>query len=174
MERKVLVLTRWFFPCQILRWEDAVRLIYVGSASVVAEYDEELRSPSVTWKMPAVIVLKKDVRAKKKGVKYSPFNMFVRDKFTCQYCGDRKKQRELTRDHVVPRARGGRTTWENTVTACRPCNSQKGSMTCDEAGMFPLHDPVRPQTLPLTAPVADLDRAPEEWHPFLQPYLQPA
>jgi len=55
MEKRVLMLTTWYFPYQILRWEDAVRLVYIGSAVVLAEYDEELKSPSVTWKMPAVI-----------------------------------------------------------------------------------------------------------------------
>lgn len=171
MESRVLVLTSFYMPYQILRWQDAVRLIYTDSASVVAEYNEELRSPSVVWKCPAVIRLKRPVAATKKGIKFSRFNVYCRDGFRCQYCGDRKALRDLTYDHVTPRVRGGRTTWDNIVTACRPCNNKKGRLTCDEAGMFPTKEPVRPKSLPATSPVLDLDRAPEEWHDFLRPYL---
>jgi 5-methylcytosine-specific restriction endonuclease McrA len=158
-------------PYQILRWQDAVRLIYTEAATVVAEYGEDLRSPSVVWKMPAVIRLRRTHAGKKKGIKFSRFNVYARDGFRCQYCGERRRMRELTYDHVVPRCRGGRTVWENIVTACRPCNNKKGRMTCDEAGMFPLADPVRPKTLPSVSPVVDLEQAPQEWHDFLKPYL---
>ena len=170
---RVLVLTNWFFPHQILKWEDAVRLVYIGSADVVAEYDEELRSPSVVWKMPAVIRLKRNIDKRKKGIKYSRFNLFVRDNFTCQFCGLKKKARDLTRDHVVPRANGGKTTWMNTVTSCRTCNSLKGRKSCDEAGMFPRNVPIQPKSLPRVPPIRSLEAAPEEWHPFLEPFLSP-
>lgn len=171
MEKRVLVLTNYFFPIQILRWQDAVRLICLDAVTVVAEYDEEIRSPSVTWKTPAVVRLRRSVTPKKRGIKFSRFNVYTRDKFCCQYCGDRRKQRELTYDHVVPRASGGRTTWENIVTACRPCNNHKGRRTCDDVGMWPLKTPVRPKSLPHVSPIADLECAPEEWHDYLRPYL---
>ena len=170
MERRVLVLTAWFFPYQILRWQDAVRLIYVGSATVVAEYDEALCSPSVTWQMPAVIRLRPEVEPKRK-IKFSRMNVFTRDRFRCQYCGQRKKMRELTFDHLIPRKCGGATKWENIVTACVPCNARKGCRTTDEAGMFPRRQPVRPKMLPLVSPVRDLEHAPAEWHAFVRPYL---
>jgi len=167
MSKRVLVLTSWYFPYQILRWQDAVNLIYLEKADVVAEYDEELRSPSVVWKAPAVIRLKKNLGKRKKGIKFSRFNVFVRDKFCCQYCSKKFKMRELTYDHVVPRASGGRTEWTNIVTACKPCNSVKGKKTCDNAGMFPRNDPVRPKSLPLASPIACVEHVPEEWVPFL-------
>jgi 5-methylcytosine-specific restriction endonuclease McrA len=177
VERKVLVLTSWFFPYQILRWQDAVRLIYMESATVVSEYAETLCAPSVNRdcpsslaKMPAVIRLKPDVEPKRK-VKYSRMNAFVRDHFICQYCGKKKKVKELTADHLVPRQNGGKTGWTNIVTACGPCNLKKGGKTCDEAGMFPRNLPVRPKSLPLVSPVRDLERAPAEWRPFVVPYL---
>ncbi len=170
MEHKVLVVTSWYFPYQILRWQDAVRLIYVESATVVAEYNEQLRSPSVTWQMPAVIRLRPDIEPKRK-TKFSRINVFTRDAFTCQYCGRRKRMRELTFDHLVPRKRGGRTCWENIVTACKECNLRKGCRTTDEAGMFPRRLPVRPKSLPLISPIHDLEHAPEEWRPFVAPYL---
>lgn len=171
MERHTLVLTSWFFPHQVLHWEDAVRQIYLGSATVVAEYDEEIRSPSVTWKMPAVIRLRRDPNRRKRGLKFSRFNVYTRDGFACQYCGEKRPTRELTFDHVVPRVRGGPTTWENITTSCKPCNSRKGRRTCDKSGMFPLSWPRRPHSLPIVSPVRDLDRAPIEWVPFLQPYV---
>lgn len=167
MEKRVLVLTSWYMPYQILRWEDAVRLIYVGSATVVAEYEEEIRSPSVTWKMPAVIRLTKKVRPRYMAVKFSRFNVYTRDGFKCQYCGRKKAMNELTYDHVVPRANGGQTTWDNIVTACQPCNSRKGRRTCDEVGMFPLTHPVKPSGLPFVSPVGDPRHAPPEWRPYL-------
>lgn len=170
MEHRVLVLTSWYFPYQILSWQDAVTQVFTGDAQVVAEYDEEISSPSVTWKCPAVIRLTKKVRPNRKA-KFSRFNVFTRDNFTCQYCGQRKRMSDLTYDHLIPRKRGGRTVWENIVTACRPCNSRKGSKTCDEVGMFPRSKPVRPPHLPLVPPVRDLSHAPEEWVPFVEPYL---
>jgi 5-methylcytosine-specific restriction endonuclease McrA len=170
VEHRTLVLTNWFFPYQILSWQDAVTQVYTGDATVVAEYDSELRSPSVTWKCPAVIRLASSFKPKRK-TKFSRFNVFTRDKFTCQYCCQKKRMSELTYDHMVPRKRGGKTTWTNIVTACKPCNSRKGSKTCDEAGMFPRTLPVRPKSLPLVSPVRDLSRAPVEWHDFVKPYL---
>jgi 5-methylcytosine-specific restriction endonuclease McrA len=171
VEKRVLVLTNWYMPYQVLRWQDAVRLVYTDAASVVAEYGDELRSPSVVWKMPAVIRLRRAIGATKKGIKFSRVNVYARDGFRCQYCGARGVPRELTYDHVVPRCRGGRTVWDNIVTACRPCNNRKGRLTCDEAGMFPLRAPVKPRTLPTVSPVVDVERAPAEWIDFLRPYL---
>jgi len=173
VEHRTLVLTKWFFPYQILRWQDAVTQIYTGDATVVAEYDEEICSPSVTWRCPAVIRLTSSAIPKRKA-KFGRVNVFTRDGFRCQYCGQRKRMRELTYDHLTPRKRGGRTVWENIVTACYPCNGRKGSKTCDEAGMFPLKLPVRPKSLPLVSPVRDLDNAPEQWHEWVRPYLPAA
>jgi len=170
VERRTLVLTQWFFPYQILSWQDAVTQIYTGDATVVAEYDEEVRSPSVTWLCPAVVRLTSSIKPTRKA-KFSRFNVFTRDGFTCQYCGHRKRMGDLTYDHLIPRKRGGKTTWTNIVTACKPCNSRKGSKTCDEAGMFPLHLPVKPKSLPLVPPIRDLSKAPAEWHDYVRPYL---
>jgi 5-methylcytosine-specific restriction endonuclease McrA len=167
MQRKVLVLTHWYFPYQIVPWQAAITQLYLGKADRIADYAEEVRSPSITMKMPAVIRLRRDVGKRKHAVKLSRFNVFARDQFRCQYCGEPKAMRELTYDHVVPRAHGGRTTWDNIVTACKPCNGKKGRRSCDEVGMFPLRSPVRPRTLPLASPVGDPNGAPTEWLPYL-------
>ena len=97
-------------------------------------------------------------------------NVYQRDNFTCQYCGKRLCWGELTYDHLVPRARGGRTDFLNIVTACKPCNVRKGHMTCDEAGMFPLNAPICPRLLPLISPLVHTGLVPAEWEPFLAPY----
>lgn len=169
MEARTLLLTAWFFPIKIVRWEDAVKMIYEDLVDVVAEYDDTISSPSVTWQLPAVIRLRKATRATKQGVKFSRINVYTRDKFTCQYCGNRFPARALSYDHVVPRSAGGGTSWSNIVTACKTCNAVKDDKTCDEAGMWPLNAPRKPKSLPLTSPVIDLEQAPEEWRPFLVP-----
>ncbi len=167
MSSRTLLLTVWYFPQRILRWQDAVKMVYEGTADVVVEYEEEIRSPSTTWRMPAVVRLRRSVKERKGLVKFSRANLYQRDDFTCQYCGRRFPWHELTYDHLVPRSRGGQTTFLNIVTACRPCNARKDAMTCDEAGMFPLQQPQIPEKLPLVAPHLDVRNAPPEWDPFI-------
>jgi 5-methylcytosine-specific restriction endonuclease McrA len=167
MTHKTLLLTPWYFPVKILRWQDAVKMRYEGVADVVAEYGDEIRSPSVTWRVPAVLRLRKMPKASKRDVKFSRLNVYQRDGYRCAYCGSKFPVSELSYDHVVPRSAGGRTGWENIVTACRPCNLRKGNKTCDEAGMWPRVAPYRPKSLPLTGPVIDVATAPAEWHGFV-------
>lgn len=170
MAQRTLLLTSWYLPIRILPWQEAVKRIYEGRVDVLVEYDEELRSPSVTWKMPAVIRLRRNVVRHRNVVKFSRANVYQRDQFTCQYCGQRFVWAELTYDHLVPRSRGGKTNFLNIVSACRPCNARKGSRTCDEAGMFPLQPPVAPKALSPAASLAGSGNVPEEWEPFLAPY----
>lgn len=168
MTTRTLLLTPWWFPLQVLRWEDAVKMLYEGTVDVVVEYDEEIRSPSVTWKMPAVVRLRKLSRTTmKNGVKFCRENVYARDDHRCQYCNERFSSRRLTYDHVVPKSAGGRRTWTNIVTACLDCNQRKGKRTCDEAGMFPLRTPVQPRSLPIRGPVIDPSSAPAEWQDFI-------
>src|SRR3990167_896224 len=166
MSARTLLLTSWYMPSKILRWEDAIKMKYEGTVDVVAEYSETVSSPSVSWKVPAVIRVRSQRGRARTGVRFSRINVFARDHYTCQYCGQRHPVRQLTKDHVVPRSAGGKTTWENIVTACKKCNSLKDDKTCDEAGMWPIKTPCRPTSLPLTGPLIDLDDAHEEWLPF--------
>ncbi|MBN1612633.1 MAG: HNH endonuclease [Polyangiaceae bacterium] len=166
MSTRTLLLTAWYFPVRVLQWQDAVKMIYEGTVDVLAEYDEVLRSPSTTWMMPAVVRLRRSVGRHRRGLKFSRMNVFLRDRFRCQYCGQQFRWGELTFDHLVPRSRGGRTEFRNIVTACRPCNTRKANRTCDEAGMFPLMLPRQPDSLPLGLPVL-LGAIPSEWAPFV-------
>jgi 5-methylcytosine-specific restriction endonuclease McrA len=168
MSTRTLLLTPWYLPVQILHWQDAIKMVYEGTVDVVVEYDEEVRSPSVTWKMPAVVRLRKLKRNRtQSSVKFSRVNVYARDGRRCQYCGERFAEADLSYDHVVPKRAGGRRTWTNIVTSCKTCNSRKGSRSCDEAGMWPLRTPFEPSSLPLNGPTIDVATAPEEWQDFL-------
>lgn len=175
MSTRTLLLSSYFLPVRVLHWQDAVKMVYEGTARVVVEYDEEISSPSVTWKMPAVLALKRSVRKYVKGaIKFSRANVYARDGYRCQYCGNHFGEDDLTYDHVVPRSAGGRREWTNIVSACTPCNSRKRNMTCDVAGMWPLRTPLEPSVMELLTPNIDRETAPDEWLDFLGGMTVPA
>lgn len=168
MSTRTLLLSSYYMPVRVLQWQDAVKMVYEGTVRVVAEYEETISSPSITWKMPAVIVLKRSIRKYVKGaVKFSRKNVYARDHYRCQYCGNHFPEDELTYDHVTPKVAGGRREWSNIVSACVTCNSRKGRRTCDEIGMFPLRRPTEPKILEIISPHIDVANAPPEWHAFL-------
>ena len=129
-------------------WQDAVKAVFLDRVNIVAEYDRVVRSPSFEMALPSVISLKEYVSASRRPA-FTRFNVFLRDRFSCQYCGDRFPTPELTFDHVIPRSRGGRTSWENVVTACSVCNLRKGNRMPGSCGMRPLYRPVQPSTYQL-------------------------
>jgi 5-methylcytosine-specific restriction endonuclease McrA len=101
---------------------------------VVSEYNQTVRSPSIEFKLPSVVSLKDYIPLPEKAA-FTRFNVFLRDKFICQYCTKTFKVEELTFDHVLPRSKGGTTMWENVVTCCRTCNTQKGNKTLQKLGL---------------------------------------
>jgi 5-methylcytosine-specific restriction endonuclease McrA len=111
--------------------------------NVVSHYDRIIHSPSFELQLPSVIALKEYVSQERRPA-FTRFNVFLRDRFSCLYCGDALPAQELTFDHVVPRSRGGRTTWENVVAACGPCNLRKGGRMPEKAGMVPRRRPRQP------------------------------
>ena len=132
-----------YFPLSVVSWQDAMRAVFRETVTVVSEYERTVRSPTREYKLPSVLALKEYVRTSASPA-FTRFNVFLRDQWSCQYCGDKFKTHELTFDHVVPRSRGGRTNWENIVAACRPCNTMKGSRLPDDIGMYPIIKPRRP------------------------------
>ena len=116
--------------------------IWDSRINVVAEYDAYVNSPSIKIKIPSVVVLKEYIKPIKSNA-FTRFNLFLRDEFKCQYCGSID---ELTFDHVLPRAQGGKTTWENVVAACSDCNLKKGSKTISKSSLKLLKKPIRPTT----------------------------
>jgi len=116
---------------------------------------------------PRVIVLTVFDRVPRRHVRFSRANVMTRDGFTCQYCGERPPRSQLNLDHVVPRAHGGRSTWENVVASCLDCNRRKGGRTPEQAGLRLLRAPARPRWTPLaTLPLAHVRH--DEWRPFLR------
>ncbi|MFC2255041.1 HNH endonuclease [Labrys portucalensis] len=128
-----------YFPLSLLSWQDALRAVFLDRVSVVAEYDAVVRSPSTTMRLPSVVALR-DYQKVERIVPFTRFNLFLRDGFTCQYCGDGFQARDLQFEHVVPRSKGGATSWENIVAACGDCNARKA----DRMDMKPLRQPARP------------------------------
>lgn len=142
---KVVVLTRDYIPLMYCDMHRAITLVYLKKAEIVRESGDFLRSVSERFPIPKVIrLLSKLVRQVTPRVTYTRKNIHVRDNYTCQYCGSTSN---LTLDHVMPVSRGGKSTWENVVTACYPCNSRKGSRTPDEANMKLAMPPKKPSIL---------------------------
>jgi len=131
-----------YYPLSLWSWQEAVKAAYLDRVDIVAEYETQVRSPTIQIKIPSVIVLKDYVKPRK-SVAFTRFNLFLRDQFQCQYCGAKG---DLTFDHVVPRSQGGRTSWENVVAACGPCNLRKGSKSLSQARMSLNRKPRMPST----------------------------
>ena len=129
-----------YYPLSLWPWQTAIKAMFLERVDVVAHYDREVHSPSASLKLPSVIALRQYVRPNEYPA-FTRFNLFLRDRFRCVYCGSYK---ELTFDHVVPRSQGGRTSWENVATACAPCNLRKGGRTPRQAGMHIEREPIRP------------------------------
>jgi 5-methylcytosine-specific restriction endonuclease McrA len=137
-----------YYPLSLWSWQEAVKAVFLGRVSVVSEYDRTIRSPNFEMRLPSVISLKDYVTQSRRPA-FTRFNVFLRDGFECQYCGEDFPTHELTFDHVIPRSRGGRTTWENVVTACGECNLIKGNQMPRACGMIPLQTPMQPTTYEL-------------------------
>src|SRR5262249_42420548 len=129
-----------YYPLSLWPWQEVVKAVFLERVDVVAHYDQVVRSPSFEMRLPSVISLREFI-SQDRPPAFTRFNVFLRDGFACQYCG---APNDLTFDHVAPRSRGGRTTWENIVTACSPCNLVKGGRPPREAGMHPMRKPRRP------------------------------
>jgi 5-methylcytosine-specific restriction endonuclease McrA len=137
-----------YFPLSLWGWQEAVKAVFLRRVHVLSEYDRKVRSPSREMALPSVIVLKQYVPVARRPA-FTRFNVFLRDRFGCQYCGHGFATERLTFDHVVPRVRGGRTEWTNVVTACEPCNLRKGHRLPRESGIWPLRPPYEPSTYEL-------------------------
>jgi len=130
-----------YYPLSLWPWQEAIKAAYLDRVDILAEYDQVVHSPTTELRIPSVVVLRDYVRPQKK-VAFTRFNLFLRDGFCCQYCGTKG---DLTFDHVVPRAAGGITSWENVVAACSPCNLRKGSQMLRHSGLQLTKSPRRPE-----------------------------
>lgn len=147
-----LVLNAWYQPIDRITWQDAFRLIFSGRAEIVETYtDRTVRSCRETFAVPSIVRFLRKVKAAvahRRKVPFNRRNVYLRDRGRCQYCGKSVPSNEFDFEHVLPRAQGGRTSWENIVVACIPCNQRKGNRTPEQAGMRLLTRPTRPRSLP--------------------------
>ncbi|PTX97414.1 HNH endonuclease [Verrucomicrobia bacterium LW23] len=187
LNQHVLVLNRLWQAVNICSARRAVTLLYQGHAQVVENTEGAFQTlnfdqwsdvsrqyhgddvvTTITFKMrvPKVILLLFFDRLPKKEIKFTRHNIFERDNHTCQYCGGKFDRKDMNLDHVVPRDRGGATTWENIVCSCIECNSRKANRTPAEAGMRLMRKPVRPKWRPLLQ-MHFARRGEDSWKHFL-------
>jgi 5-methylcytosine-specific restriction endonuclease McrA len=185
LARPVLVLNRQFQPVQVTTVKRALVLLYCGSAQALDTGGElhefeswrslAPRSPddAITIiggaiRAPRVVHLKRYERMPRPAIRLTRRNVMFRDGHECQYCGRRPPLRDLNIDHVLPRSRGGGDSWENLVTACRPCNLRKGWKTPEEANMRLARAPFRPKWSMAAQLLLGAGERYEEWDAFLE------
>ncbi len=169
LERPTLVLNRNWQPVGVASVARALIKVYNGAAKIVDPNDYQLytwsdwsalepadgepfiQTPQLRLRVPEVVTLVHYDRVPIKRVTFSRRNLFRRDNYTCQYCGERPGTEELTIDHVVPRSQGGESTWENCVVACVRCNARKANRTPRQASMRLLRQPRKPKWRPAYA-----------------------
>lgn len=166
MSGPVLVLNQNYEPLNICNLRRAVVLVLDGKAEVLDAYASYFSSPSRSLPCPSVIRLIYPIRRPRPRVKLTRREIFIRDNYTCQYCG--RSNIELTIDHVVPRSRGGGHSWDNLVSACKVCNHRKGGKSPAEARMKLKRDPREPSPGAYYAIERSLvGELHEGWKPFL-------
>jgi 5-methylcytosine-specific restriction endonuclease McrA len=165
---QTLLLNATYEPLKVVHWQKAITLWCQGKVEVISVYDREVRSVSFSFKLPSVIRLLRYIKIKR-NIDYVPFsraNIYARDDHSCQYCGRVFPTAELTFDHVVPVAYGGRKDWENIVTCCVGCNRRKGGRTPAEAGMHLIRMQKRPDKAPAIRITVGLKNAPDSWRDY--------
>ncbi|MCL7465749.1 HNH endonuclease [Phaeovulum sp. NW3] len=129
-----------YYPLSLWPWQETIKAVCLDRVGILAEYDTSVRSQRAAIRIPSVVVLKEFVKPRKR-VAFTRFNLFLRDEFCCQYCGSKS---DLTFDHVIPRSRGGVTSWDNVVAACAPCNLKKANKSLRQSGLVLRRTPRAP------------------------------
>lgn len=162
-----LIVSHAYEPLTVISWQRALKLLTLGKVEVLEEYDQEVHSFTVVFKVPAVVRLLRVFRRFRRPVKFSRANVYARDRYRCQYCGTEHSLRDLNLDHVIPRAQGGTTHWDNIVTSCLDCNLRKGNRTPAQAGMKLLSEPKRPDWIPAVTITVNMHSIPDAWRDYL-------
>ena len=166
---QTLVLNVGYQPIGRVRWETAIVWVLEQIVEVIDEYpDQYIRTINWSVRMPSIVRFLRTI-PRRKAIKFSRHNVYARDRGRCQYCGKRVTRDEFTYEHVIPRAQGGRTSWDNVVVACVPCNQKKAGRTPLQAGMKLLSTPVKPKKLPDFAPqISYREGMPDSWKSWLR------
>ena len=164
---RVLKLNQSYEPIEVINWKRAIKLIVKEKAEVIKEYNDKfINSSNTAYHMPAVIRLNNAFRRPRKRIKFNRKNIIARDRWHCQYCNKKFPTEDLTLDHVMPRARGGTTCWENIVACCGKCNDKKGDRMPGEANMRLKKYPSRPDWMPIAAMSLPHSQVPDAWIDF--------
>ncbi len=164
---RTLLLSQGYEPIKIVSWQRAMTLVTLDKVEVIEEYDAEVRATSMVVRVPAVVRLRKAFRRHAKLVKFSRVNIYTRDGHRCQYCGTKCGIDQLTYDHVIPRSRNGRTTWDNIVSCCYTCNARKANRTPAEARMTLRLAPTRPTWIPSVEIRVSTRSVPDAWRDYV-------
>ena len=164
---RTLVLNAGYEPILMVSWKRALCLVLSEKAEIVAEYDRTVRSVSLRFQLPSVVRLHRYVRSIRRFglVPCSRKNVFIRDKYKCQYCGVQCNQKTATIDHVIPKSKGGKTSWDNVVCCCDQCNRKKGSHFLHETN-YTLNKKPRQPTWKELREKSD-SKIEKAWLPFL-------
>ena len=163
-----LVVNLGYQPMAAVTWQDAFSLLFREKVEIIESYNDwTVRSAYREFKVPAVIRLVEYSRPPREKTKFCRDNVFARDSYTCQYCGAHESTSRLTFDHVIPRAKGGKTTWHNIVTACVRCNHKKADRTLEQAGMKLLNSPSEPRFTSNKDTITRGRIVPKEWKNWL-------
>jgi 5-methylcytosine-specific restriction endonuclease McrA len=164
---QVLLLNITYEPLRIINWRKAIIMLTLGKVEVLEQYNREIHSVSFSVRLPSVVRLLRFVKKPKTPVKFSRQNIYIRDNYKCQYCGRKLPPDKLTWDHVIPKARGGKTEWENIVTCCIECNRRKGGKVLSETWMKLVRKPRTPDWLPALKITLTLKVMPQSWRDYL-------
>lgn len=166
---ETLVLSQSYEPMDRVSWQRAITLWWTDKVEILEEYDDRaIRGADFSMPMPCVVRFVSAVRKRKRSIRFSRQNVYARDKGRCAYCALDIALSESTYDHVVPRRLGGRTTWENIVICCQPCNQKKGGRLPEQARMKLRTAPVKPRSLPpVERGVRVGHEIPVRWKPYL-------
>lgn len=164
-----------YVPLSLWSWQDAIKAVFLGKVTVVDVYpDKAVRAAYCEFPLPSVIAVTDYIQPKQGVPAFTRRNVLLRDEYRCQYCRNRFPAQDLSLDHVVPRSRGGRLTWTNTVASCNHCNGKKGCLSIAEIksmGMSLYRKPVAPTQYELKK-IAGRMMQPRKFHPTWLPYLE--
>jgi len=171
MSHQCLVLNKSYIPVETISWQEAFKKIFNEQAYAIEYYDDEIvKTPNDEYLKPAVIVCMEYNSVPSRMPIYSKRLVCQRDEWTCVYCGTPVNSDTYSIDHVVPRSRGGRSTFENTVCCCKPCNARKADKLLSETKMKLRRKPSRPKINPVKAKFARMELNPE-WRQYVECHL---
>ncbi|MCS6892950.1 MAG: HNH endonuclease [Deltaproteobacteria bacterium] len=164
LSKPVLLLNASYEPLKVINWKRAINLYFLNKVEILETYDSCVRSVSITIYLPSVVRLVTMAKYFCRSVPLTRQNILCRDNFTCQYCGIKLLGQNATLDHVIPRSRGGLSTWDNLVACCKDCNKKKGDRSPQEANMPLKMLPKKPLWLPV---LKFKDEIPLSWRTYI-------